>query len=97
MRAPQKMYPVIYVTDMCETIWKELKRNSAGRLRTSCPKGSKFVIRYSSRSKKYEVYDIRRYVPGYMVHRPHEFYFAPQPSVTTPNLEVALGYARIMP
>lgn len=93
-----RLREVFYVRDDGATIAKEVKRISPDRLKTSCPEGSKFVVRFGPRSKQWEVYDIRKYIPGYKKHpgRSTSFYFAPPPSVTTDNKDAAIGYAILM-
>lgn len=91
-------HTVTYVLDDCSTIDKLVARISPDRLRTSCPERSRYVVRFGPRSKRWEVYDIRRYVPGYKVHpgRSTSFYFAPPPSFVTEERERAIAYAQVI-
>lgn len=84
---------VFYVRDDGMTIAKEVKRISPDRLKTSCPEGSKFVVRFGPRSKQWEVYDLRRYIAGPSTG---QFYAAPPPSVVVPEKDAAIGYAILM-
>jgi hypothetical protein len=79
-----------YVTVDGEVIEQERQRMTPNRLKTSCPPGSKFVIRFGPRSKQWEAYDLRKFVLNPSVG---EFYAAPPASVTTPDRDVAIFYA----
>lgn len=83
---------VTYVLDDGSTVDKEVKRISPDRLKTSCPLGSKFVVRFGPRRKLWEVYDLRRYV---LNPRFGQFYHAPPASITTPDKERAVFWAQL--
>lgn len=85
---------VTYVTDNLQVVSKEVERPYPDRIRTSCPTGSKYVIRWSTKARQWEVYDIRRYISGPSTG---QFYKAPPPSVRAPSREAAIGYALLMP
>jgi hypothetical protein len=87
-------HPVIYVLDDGTTVDKLVKRISPDRLKTSCPEGSKFVVRFSTRAKQWEVYNLRRYISNPSLG---QFYKAPPPTIATAEKDAAVGYAQIMP
>lgn len=90
------MREAIYVTGDLQVISKDFtgKRYSPDRLRPNMPDGSKYIIRFGPRRKKWEVYPVRDYI---LNPRFGQFYHAPPPSVTTENRDAAIGYAMIMP
>jgi hypothetical protein len=85
---------VVYVRDDGMPVDKEVRRISPDRLKTSCPERSKYVVRFGPRSKRWEVYDLRRYV---MNPSTGQFYSAPPPTVMADNKEAAVFYAQITP
>ena len=91
---PEPTKPVIYVLDDGTVVEKLVTRISPDRLKTSCPAGSKYVIRLGPRSKLWEVYRISQYTggPGF-----GQFYRAPPPAVMSEHRDAAIGYAQLMP
>jgi hypothetical protein len=86
-------HPVTYVLDDGSSVDKLVKRISPDRLKTSCPEGSKYVVRFGPRSKQWEVYDLRRYIAGPSTG---QFYSAPPPTLVVPEKDAAIGYAILM-
>ena len=87
-------HPVTYVLTDGTTVDKLVKRISPDRLKASCPKGSKYVVRYGPRSGKWEVYRLSRYISNPSTG---QFYKAPPPQVLADEQIAAIGYARLMP
>jgi hypothetical protein len=92
--AERKAHWVTYVRDDGECIDKEVQRITPDRLKTSCPEGSRYVVRFGPRSKLWELYDLRRYIMNPSIG---QFYAAPPPTVTHVERGAVLGYAMIMP
>lgn len=84
-----------YVTVDCQVVEQERKRITPNRLKTSCPPGSKFVIRFGPRSKLWEAYDLRKFICNPIVWT--EFYSAPPPSLTHANKDSVVGWALLTP
>lgn len=90
------MREAIYVTDTNAVVIKDFtgRRYSPDRLRPNMPEGSRWIIRWGARRKRWEVYDVRRYIlnPG-----TGQFWGAPPPRVTTEHRDAAIGFALLMP
>jgi hypothetical protein len=89
---------VAYITDMNETVVKEMPSNqrmSPSRLMPNRPKGTKFIIRRRPRvADTWEVFDART---SRMNPSMGQFYSPPKCAITAPSYDAAIGYALLMP